>query len=59
MNFATSLHKFGTDSELSGLLGNMAVPGSQYGDAIKASLAEGKNKALMAVHGIKPLSFTG
>lgn len=57
MNFATGLHKFGTNGEMSGLLGNMAVPGTQYGDAIKASLAEGKNKALMAQNGIPPLNF--
>jgi hypothetical protein len=57
MNFATSLHKFGTNSEMSGLLGNMAVPGTQYGDAIKASLAEGRNKTLMAQNGIPPLNF--
>lgn len=62
MNFATSLHKFGADTSGSGIsdvLGNMAVPGSQAGDAIKASLAEGKNKALMALNGIKPLNFSG
>jgi hypothetical protein len=59
MGFATNLHKFGTNSEMSGILSNMAVPGSQYGDAIKASLAEGKNKALMAANGIKPLNFQG
>lgn len=59
MNFATSLHKFGTNSEMSGLLSNMAVSGSQYGDAIKASLAEGKNKALMVANGIRPLNFQG
>ena len=57
MNFATGLHKFGTNSEMSGLIGNMAVPGTQYGDAIKASLAEGRNKALMAQNGIPPLNF--
>lgn len=57
MNFATGLHKFGTNSEMSGLLGNMAVPGNQYGDSIKASLAEGKNKALMLQNGIPPLNF--
>lgn len=59
MTFATNLHKFGTDSEISGLLSNMAVTGNQYGDSIKASLAEGKNKALMAANGIKPLDFQG
>jgi hypothetical protein len=42
---------------MSGLLGNMAVPGTQYGDSIKASLAEGRNKALMAQNGIPPLNF--
>ena len=57
MNFATGLHKFGTNSEMSGLLGNMAVPGTQYGDSIKASLAEGRNKALMSQNGIPPLNF--
>jgi hypothetical protein len=57
MSFATNLHKFGTNSEMSGLLGNMAVPGTQYGDSIKASLAEGRNKALMAQNGIPPLNF--
>ena len=57
MGFATNLHKFGTNSELSGILNNMAVPNNQYGDAIKASLAEGKNIALMQQHGIGPLKF--
>jgi hypothetical protein len=53
-NFATSLHKFGQNSETSGILSNMAVPNSKYGDSIKASLAEGKNNALMQQHGIRP-----
>jgi len=57
MNFATGLHKFGTNSEISGLLGNMAVPGTQYGDSIKASLAEGRNIALLEQNGIAPLNF--
>lgn len=57
MNFATNLHKFGTNSEMSNMLSNMAVPGSQYGDSIKASLAEGRNKNLMAQNGIPPLNF--
>jgi hypothetical protein len=59
MTFATNLHKFGADSEISSLLSNMAVGGNAYGDSIKASLAEGKNKALMAANGIKPLNFQG
>jgi hypothetical protein len=60
MSFATSLHKFGADASGSGIsdvLGGMANPGSAFGDSIKASLAEGKNKALMAAHGISPLKF--
>ena len=57
MNFATNLHKFGTNSEMSGLIGYLAVQGTQYGDSIKASLAEGRYKALMAQHGIPPLNF--
>lgn len=59
MGFATSLHKMGADtsgSGISSILGNM-VTNDKYGDAIKASLAEGKNKALMAAHGISPLNF--
>jgi len=59
MNFATSLHNLGQDSEVSGLLSNMAVSGSQFGDSIKASLAEGKNRALMLANGIRPLNFKG
>ena len=62
MNFATSLHKIGADTSGSGItdvLYSLAVPGSAAGDSIKASLAEGKNKALMAAQGIKPLNFTG
>ena len=60
MSFATNLHKFGADTSGSGIsdmLSAIAKPGSQYGDAIKNSLAEGKNKALMLANGIKPLSF--
>lgn len=56
-NFATSLHKFGTNSEISGLLGNMAMPNTPYGDSIKASLAEGRNLNLLQQNGIQPLSF--
>ena len=60
MSFATGLHKFGADTSGSGVadvLGGMANPGSAFGDSIKASLAEGKNKALMAAQGISPLKF--
>jgi hypothetical protein len=35
----------------------MATTASASGDAIVASLAEGKNKALMMAQGISPLKF--
>ena len=60
MSFATGLHKFGADTSGSGvadILKNMANTASASGDAIKASLAEGKNKALMMAQGIPPLKF--
>ena len=62
MNFATSLHKYGADASGSGvadILKNMANTASPTGDAIVASLAEGKNKALMMAQGIAPLKFGG
>lgn len=61
MSFATSLHKFGEDasgSGIAGVLNNMANSANQYGDAIKLSLIEGKNKAIMAANGISPLKFS-
>jgi hypothetical protein len=61
MSFAAGLHKMGADTSGSGLssvLAGMATP-DKFGDAIKASLAEGKNKALLAVHGVLPLKFGG
>lgn len=59
MGFATNLHKFGAsaDTGIADTLKTMARSGSQWGDSIKASLAEGKNKALMASAGIKPPNF--
>jgi len=57
MNFATSLHQFGQNSEISGLLGNMAVPNNPFGDSIVASLTEGKNNALLSKMNIHPPSF--
>ncbi len=60
MSFATSLHKIGADTSGSGItdtLKNMANTASASGDAITASLAEGKNKALMLAQGIPPLKF--
>lgn len=61
MSFAQGLHKLGantTGSGVGGVLKDM-VTDDHYGDAIKASLAEGKNKALMSANGIKPLDFSG
>lgn len=57
MSFAKNLHKFGQDVEMSSIMGDLAMPNSQFGDAIKSSLVEGKNNALLAAHGIKPPSF--
>lgn len=62
-NFAEGLHKFGADTSGSGIsqmLSNMANGNNKFGEAIKASLAEGKNKALLqAAGGIKPIDFSG
>ena len=61
MSFGQGLHKLGantTGSGITGVLKDMAT-NDKYGDAIKASLAEGKNKALMSANGIKPLDFSG
>jgi hypothetical protein len=58
LTFATSLHKYGaTGGGVADTLKSMARSGSQFGDSIKASLAEGKNKALMMANGIKPPNF--
>lgn len=59
MAFATSLHKIGADSVTGAgsILKSMAT-NDAFGEAVKASLAEGKNKAVMAASGISPLSFT-
>jgi hypothetical protein len=62
MGFATNLHKFGADTSGSGIsdmLKNMANPASKFGESITASLAEGKNRALMQASGIPPLDFSG
>ncbi len=58
LTFATSLHKYGaTGGDLADTLKSMARAGSPFGDSIKASLAEGKNKALMMANGIRPPNF--
>lgn len=60
LSFATNLHKFGADisgSGVSNMLSSMSVPGTAAGDAIKASLIEGKNKLAMSAAGIPPINF--
>ena len=61
MSFGTGLHKLGVDAAgtgVSDILGKMATPDA-FGDAIKSSLIEGKNKAVMAVGNMPPLDFSG
>jgi hypothetical protein len=58
MGFATKLHTYGKDASTGGLgsmLKNMANSSTKYGEAVKASLAEGKNNDLLAANGIGPL----
>lgn len=56
--FAMSLHTIGArDPDSAEMLKSLAT-NDAYGDAIKASLAEGKNKSLFASVGINPLSFS-
>ena len=61
MNFAQNLHKFGADTSGSGIgdiLHNMANTSTPYGEAIKASLVEGRNKQLLQDNGVRPLVTT-
>jgi hypothetical protein len=58
MGFATKLHTYGKDASEGGIgsmLKNMANTSTKYGEAVKASLAEGKNNDLLAANGIGPL----
>ena len=58
MGFATKLHTYGKDTSEGGIgsmLKNMANGSTKYGEAVKASLAEGKNNNLLAANGIGPL----
>jgi hypothetical protein len=61
MSFAQSLHKMGANTSGSGIVDSLKgmVTNDKYGEAITASLAEGKNKALLLANGIKPPDFTG
>ena len=61
MGFAKNLHKFGADTSGSGvgdILHNLANPATPEGEAIKASIAEGKNAKLLADNAIPPMSTT-
>ena len=58
MGFATKLHTYGKDASTGGvgtMLKNMANSSTKYGEAVKASLAEGKNNDLLSANGIGPL----
>jgi hypothetical protein len=58
MSFATKLHTYGKDTSAGGIgsmLKNMANTSTKYGEAVKASLAEGKNNNLLSANGIGPL----
>ena len=58
MSFATSLKKFGQDTltDVAPVLRNMANTSTQWGESIKASLAEGSNDKLFAMNGMPPLN---
>ena len=57
---ATSLHKIGAETNGIGsanILNRLVMPNSEFGDAIKLSMAEGKNLKAMAAAGIAPPSY--
>jgi len=57
---ATSLHKIGAETNGIGsanILNQLVMPNSEFGDAIKLSMAEGKNLKAMAAAGIAPPSY--
>lgn len=58
-SFAMNLHSIGAGSDGGAeILKGMVPPGNKFGEAIKASLAEGKNKALLSSVGATALSFS-
>lgn len=60
MQAATSLHKIGAEANGAGsaeVLNSLIPSGSQFGDAIKVAMAEGKNLKAMSAAGIAPPSF--
>ena len=58
-SFATNLHTYGQDDLATQILTEISNTLSVGGQAIIASLAEGKNKAAFIANGVKPLNFTG
>jgi len=58
MNFGTSLHKWGADMSEGGIgnsLREMADTSTSEGEALAASLAEGRNNAVLSANGIGPI----
>ena len=58
MSFATKLPTYGkeaSEGSMGTMLRNMANTSTKYGEAVKASLAEGQNNDLLAANGIGPL----
>ena len=58
MSFATKLPQYGKDLSTGSFgdsLRNMANSSSQYGEAVKASIAEGKNNSILSANGMGPL----
>ena len=59
MGFATKLHTYGKDQSTGGMaemLRNMANSSTKYGEAVKASLAEGSNNNLYGANGMGPFT---
>jgi hypothetical protein len=58
MGFATKLPTYGketSEGSIGTMLRNMANTSTKYGEAVKASLAEGKNNDLLGANGMGPL----
>lgn len=58
MSFATKLPAYGkeaSEGSIGTMLKNMANTSTKYGEAVKASLAEGQNNDLLAANGMGPL----
>ena len=58
MAFATNLKKFGQDTltDVGPVLGGLANTSSQWGESVKASMAEGYNDKLFAANGMPPMN---